>query len=308
MKNRKIQMNEAGLGPESAIVIGQILASKVPIEVEDPYDGERSIEVHTFAHLDLGKNNLGNIGMMNLLKSVMRCDTLVSLDLGSNDIMLDGASHLFRTLKRHASLSVLTIANHDRLHRNRIGINACADLRDYLADNKVISSLNIADNRIGNEGLAVIAPALNKDCVLCIFNLSNNDLDGVPAVEHLAPYLNSNRNLLELNLSNNKLGDTGLGRISEIFHDNKCHLQRLYLQNCEFTALGASQLFESIRLNSYLRNLNLSHNDLSGSQFHGIYHLLWTTKQLFSLSLASCRLGKPAAEAIGTGLSKNTTL
>ena len=301
-------MNEAGLGPESAIVIGQILASKVPIEVEDPYDGERSIEVHTFVHLDLGKNNLGNIGMMNLLKSVMRCDTLVSLDLGSNDIMLDGASHLFRTLKRHASLSVLTIANHDRLHRNRIGINACADLRDYLADNKVISSLNIADNRIGNEGLAVIAPALNKDCVLCIFNLSNNDLDGVPAVEHLASYLNSNRNLLELNLSNNKLGDTGLGRISEIFNDNKCHLQRLYLQNCEFTALGASQLFESIRLNSYLRNLNLSHNDLSGSQFHGIYHLLWTTKQLFSLSLASCRLGKPAAEAIGTGLSKNTTL
>ena len=178
IKNRKIQMNEAGLGPESANVIGQILASKVPIEVEDSFDGEGRtvVEMHTFAHLDLGKNNLGNTGMANLLKNVMRCDSLVSLDLGSNDIMLDGASHLFRTLKRHASLSVLTIANHDRLHRNRIGINACADLRDYLDENRVISSLNIADNRIGNDGLAVIAPALNRDCVLCIFNLSNNDV------------------------------------------------------------------------------------------------------------------------------------
>ena len=218
-------MNEAGLGPESANVIGQILASKVPIEVEDSFDGEKStVEMHSFAHLDLGKNNLGNTGMANLLKNVMRCDSLVSLDLGSNDIMLDGASHLFRTLKRHASLSVLTIANHDRLHRNRIGINACADLRDYLDENRVISSLNIADNRIGNDGLAVIAPALNRDCVLCIFNLSNNDLEGVPAIEHLGTYLTTNVNLLELNLSNNKLGDAALGKISEIFKDNKCHL------------------------------------------------------------------------------------
>lgn len=71
--------------------------------------------------------------------------------------MIEGASLLFRLLKNHPSLSVLTIANHDRLHRNRIGINACHDLRDFLAANKVISSLNIADNRIGNDGLGVVA-------------------------------------------------------------------------------------------------------------------------------------------------------
>ena len=180
--------------------------------------------MHTFAHLDLGKNNLGNAGLVNLLKNIHRCDSLVSLDLGSNDIMLDGASHLFRTMKKHPSLSVLTIANHDRLHRNRIGINACGDLRNYLTENKVISSLNIADNRIGNEGLAVIKPALNKDCVLIIFNISNNDLEGVLAIDHLAPYLTINRNLLELNLSNNKLGDAAMGRMKELFIDNKCHL------------------------------------------------------------------------------------
>lgn len=211
-------MNEAGLGPESATVIGQILAQKVPVEVEDEFnEGKKTVEVHTFAHLDLGKNNLGNAGLANLLKSLLKCDSLVSLDLGSNDIMLEGASQLFRTLRRHTSLSVLNIANHDRLHRNRIGINACVDLKDFLMDNKVISSLNIADNRIGNDGLQVIAPALNEDCVLVIFNLSNNDLEGIPAVENLAAYLMTNRNILDLNLSNNKLGDAALGKISEIF-------------------------------------------------------------------------------------------
>ena len=113
----------------------------------------------------------------------------MSLDLGSNDIMIEGASQLFRAIKHHPSLSVLTIANHDRLHRNRIGINACADLRNLLTENRVLSNLNIADNRIGNDGLAVIAPALNKECVLCIFNLSNNDLEGVASIEKLQRYL-----------------------------------------------------------------------------------------------------------------------
>lgn len=122
---------------------------KVPVKRSD--DGE--VELHSFVHVDLGKNNLGNAGLANLLKGVMRNDALVSLDIGSNDILIEGASLLFRSLKSHPSLSCLTIANHDRLLRNRIGVAACHDLRDFLSENKIISSLNIADNRIGNEGL-----------------------------------------------------------------------------------------------------------------------------------------------------------
>ena len=81
-------MNEAGLGPESATVLGQILAAKIPIE------GTNN-KRHWFAHVDLGKNNLGNAGLANLLKGVLRCDSIVSLDLGSNDIMIDGSHFCF---------------------------------------------------------------------------------------------------------------------------------------------------------------------------------------------------------------------
>ena len=199
--------------------------------VESDEEGSKHV-VHSFAHLNLGKNNLGNSGLANLLKGVSKCDSLVSLDLGSNDIAIEGASLLFRTLKHHPSLSVLNIANHDRLHRNRIGITACSDLRDFLVENRVISSLDISDNRIGNDGLAVVAPALTANCVLVIFSLSNNDLEGVAPIDHLSTYLRTNRNLVELNLSNNKLGDDALLKLSEIFVDNKCHLKRLELQNC----------------------------------------------------------------------------
>ena len=59
----------------------------------------------------------------------------MSLDLGSNDIMNQGSALLFNVVKHHPTLSAVTIANHDRLHRNRIGVQACNDLHDLLAEN-----------------------------------------------------------------------------------------------------------------------------------------------------------------------------
>jgi len=52
-------------------------------------------------------------------------------------------------------------------------------LHNLIRDNKVLSFLNIADNRIGNEGLAKIAGALTSASPLVVLNLANNDFDGV---------------------------------------------------------------------------------------------------------------------------------
>ena len=48
--------------------------------------------------------------------------SLMSLDLVSNDITNEGSALLFDTIKNHPSLTALTIANHDRMHRNRINL------------------------------------------------------------------------------------------------------------------------------------------------------------------------------------------
>jgi hypothetical protein len=93
--------------------------------------------------------------------------------------MLEGSAQLFKALRFHPSLTALTIANHDRINRNRIGLQACQDLHNLIRDNKVLSFLNIADNRIGNEGLAKIASALTGASPLVVLNLANNDFDGV---------------------------------------------------------------------------------------------------------------------------------
>ena len=75
-------------------------------------------------------------------------------------------------------MSSLTLANHDRLHRNRIGPKACQEINNFLTKNKIISMLNIADNGITNEGLKIMSSALNNESNLISLNLSNNDLQG----------------------------------------------------------------------------------------------------------------------------------
>lgn len=85
--------------------------------------------------MDLAKNNIGNLGLQKIAKALQRNTNLVSLDLGSNDIMNQGSALLFNVVKNHPTLSALTIANHDRMHRNRISVQACNELYELLAEN-----------------------------------------------------------------------------------------------------------------------------------------------------------------------------
>jgi len=102
---------------------------------------------------------------------------LIHLDLGSNDITFEGAAKLFKALETHITLSSLTLANHDRLHRNRMGFKACQSLNELLKKNKILSMINISDNAISNEGLKIIADgALTFESNLVSINMSNNDL------------------------------------------------------------------------------------------------------------------------------------
>lgn len=132
-------MRECGLGEASAQVLSQIITGD------------------TFSHLDIGKNNLGNSGLSSLLKGIRQNFSLIHLDLGSNDITFEGAIKLFKTLESHQTISSLTLANHDRLHRNRMGFKACEALNSLLRKNKILSQLNISDNAISNEGLRTIS-------------------------------------------------------------------------------------------------------------------------------------------------------
>jgi hypothetical protein len=70
-------MRECGLGIASAKVLSTIIAGDY------------------FSHLDVSRNNLGNEGLMVLVRGLRTNCSLIHLDVGSNDITYEGAQQLF---------------------------------------------------------------------------------------------------------------------------------------------------------------------------------------------------------------------
>ena len=117
--------------------------------------------------------------------------TLVHLDIGSNDVTDEGCIKLFKLVETHPTLTSLVVANHDRLHRNRMNDRSCQALGELLEKNQILTMLNISDNSISNTGLKLITTgfdaAPSKEIVS--LNLSHNDLTGVEAIENLGSLL-----------------------------------------------------------------------------------------------------------------------
>ena len=298
--DRKILMREQALGPHSALVIGKILAHAPGY----------------FSHLDVSRNNLGNGGLATLLARGVRLScSLVHLDIGSNDITCEGAQNLFQSIEGHPSLASLVIANHDRLHRNRLSERSCQALGTLLERNQVLTMLNIADNSISNEGLRLIsqgfARAPSKELVS--LNLSHNDLEGVPAVESLAAFLESSSALQLLNLNENRIGNEGIELLAKAFNEGKSRLSKLYLANVGGTAAGFKTLFMALKSNQHLVFLNLDGNDFKSPPRYSRENLLkmqnyynyegytnpnldqlsiflWNNKRLETLELRHCQL------------------
>ena len=110
VRNRRLLLRESSLGVHSVPVINAILRKQY------------------FTHLDLRKNQIGNEGVVELVKGLRTNVSLVSLDVGSNDVTGPGSVALFKQLGRNNNIVSLNLANTDKLHRNRMGAKACAEL------------------------------------------------------------------------------------------------------------------------------------------------------------------------------------
>ena len=131
-----------------------------------------------------------------------------------------------------------------------------------LQNNQILSFLNIADNRIGNEGLLALAQSLSPSSPLVSLNLQNNDLDGQQVADALDKYLRLGKNLIELNLSHNKLGDASLSKLAIPIGENVSSLKRLFVVNTRVSAKGAGDLFYALKSNSVMEMVDLSNNNL----------------------------------------------
>ena len=73
------------------------------------------------AYLNLRKNNLGDMGIKAIMKTVGKSRSLMHLDVSSNNIGHKGAKRVFKALAENQSLISLAIGSVDNVQKNKIG-------------------------------------------------------------------------------------------------------------------------------------------------------------------------------------------
>ncbi len=204
---------------------------------------------HQILTLNLGHNNIGVEGALDVAKCLQTSQSLCELDLSNNNIQDTGTMAICASLNNNGKLQTLA--------SNSIGFEGCLAIASLL-EKKVItsvSSLNLSHNSIGPEGTAYLCQSLQGiSHQLLTLNLGHNNI-GVEGALDVAECLQANQSLCELDLSSNNIQDTGTGAICESLKDNG-KLQTICLASNGIWAPGclaiASLMERMLSLSIYL--------------------------------------------------------
>lgn len=134
-----------------------------------------------------------------------------------------------------------------------------------LFTNQSLEKLDLSANTLGDSGLNHLCEGLkHPHCKLQILLLWQCHLTAACCGD-LATALSTNQSLTELELSGNKLGDSGIKLLCEGLKHPSCKLQKLVVWDCHLTNACCGDLSSLLSTNQFLRELNLSSNNLSYS-------------------------------------------
>ncbi|XP_067084502.1 NACHT, LRR and PYD domains-containing protein 12-like isoform X1 [Osmerus mordax] len=238
--------------------------------------------------LDLSNNNLGDSGMKLLsaglgnplckletlrlsccgvteegcasLASSLRSNpsTLRELDLRNNDLQIP-EMQLLSDLQWNPLCKLETL----RVSSCNITEEACASLASALKSKPSSPrELDLSNKDLRESDMKLLSAVLRSP----LWNLETLRLSGCHITEEgcasLSSVLKSTSFLRQLDLSNNDLKDAGMKLLSAGLGNPLCKLETLRLSGCHITEEGCASLSSALKSTSFLRQLDLSNNDL----------------------------------------------
>ncbi|XP_048014171.1 NACHT, LRR and PYD domains-containing protein 12-like [Megalobrama amblycephala] len=142
--------------------------------------------------------------------------------------------------------------------------------------NSPLIELDMSHNNLRHSAMKLLSDGLKSpNCQLKRLRLEGCNLMD-QCCETVASFLlSSNSRLIELDMSLNYLQDSGVKLLSDGLKSTNCQLEILRLWGCKVTDIGCGYLASALRSNpSYLRELDLSYNNLGGSGLKMLSDLL----------------------------------
>ncbi|XP_072131671.1 ribonuclease inhibitor-like isoform X1 [Mobula birostris] len=251
----------------------------------------------------LDNNDVGEAGCRILAKALARNSTLQRLSLSQNPIGDTGLRALCGGLSSGASsLQVL------RLSSCTIGQGQCGLLARTLASSLSFVSLDLDNNRLGDEGVRSLLGALRQPaCRLRTLRLCSNGLTPWGALE-LSRALRGLPFLRRLTLSYNRLGSLGAKRLCTALRGSTSRLQRLELEGAGLADDCSQDLADSLGSNTALAALCLSRNAFTDRSLESFLWLTQTTPCLQSLWLCRNKFSAEGVRRLQSGAPDGVTV
>lgn len=179
-------------------------------------------------------------------------------------------------------------------------------IASLLKENSTVTSLNAADNDIGDLGMHCVTSLLEVNATLTALNLGNN-LIGEAGIASLAEVLKINDKLRELALWRNEFGDIGTATLAAALKDNSA-LTRLNLEDCAIGPEGGKTIGEALRVNKGLTSLDLSENQLSDVGATNLAGALTANNTLLELNLCCNKIGNEGLKSLAMAMAGSKCL
>lgn len=176
----------------------------------------------------------------------------------------------------------------------------------YEAQFTGVTTLNLDESTLGDEGAQAIAQAIQKGLPIQTLYLNTWDIGRNGAIS-LAKVVKENRPLIQLSLKNSLIDDQGAVALGKALEQNT-NLISLLISNNDIGPTGAIALAQGLESNQTLKELSLSLNNIWGENPQEFLDSLKNNSTLESLDLSITDFPPLNNIAIAKGLVKIVNL
>ena len=179
-------------------------------------------------------------------------------------------------------------------------------LAEALQNNTTLKELELCHCELTLDMVKDVSRMLTVNCSLTSLNISENPI-GDNGVTHLVEALKQNKTLEELGISDCGITDAGVAALAEALRQ-KITLERLYINRCGTTDAGVAPLAEALKQNKTLERLDISGCGITDAGVAPLAEALKQNKTLESLDISLCGITDAGVAPLAEALKQNKTL
>lgn len=216
-------------------------------------------ETRTLKTLDLTGNKFGPMGITALIQA-RHLNPGVKITFDGDPSITNSIQPKIESFSIDSLPNLPTMKTWD-LSNLKVGPPLVKILEPFLRHSNVLTNLQIAGNKLGDDAAADLLRILTHHATIETLDLSDNNLTAMSA-NAISQYITNNPKLQNLNLSNNTLGPAAIESIARAMaqHPN-LKILTLNKTGCEDT--GAMALGNALALNITLQTLSLRSNQIT---------------------------------------------